>query len=471
MATPKSFKPKGASSAVPASFKPKAAAPYEPPKPDAADAAMYATLQGPSFGLGEEIAGGMAAVGEGAKRLGETLGLVDKPQYEVEIPGSRDQVRRTQMAGQAPTTRIVNSGREMMISDPRDARPSLGEVFTNTRDDIRKETKRAADEHPKLFNAVELGTSLPAAGGAALKGASKVAKILKPMAQGAINSFGHAEGSIGEQALETGMGALTSLGVDKGLRWAGGALKTSKLAGWLREKAGKANDEIVAAAQKSKDKAKTAATGAKGQPSATTARGVEYLEKHKDKLDPEARAKAEGLLTDPRTLDRIKAAADHYMEAIPQSLDDFERAAAQVAAAEARDPVAEAAGRGIKDVFLDDKSKKYWLNRAIQGGLPTVSGLLGMQLGGDDNMIGGGLIGTTIGTIGAAATGHGGTKIVNQMRAPETRKAIANFGAKALSGIGTGIEKLATPAMLETTDDPQKFSTWAEWIKSKINGK
>lgn len=115
----------------------------------------------------------------------------------------------------------------------------VGETYRAARDADRAENEKAQRDQSALYNAAEMGggVAMSLLGGAALKGAGTAGKVLSSApVQGALNSFGHAEGSAGEQLLETGAGALTSYGVDRGLKGLGSRLKGGKLTQWFGQK-------------------------------------------------------------------------------------------------------------------------------------------------------------------------------------------------------------------------------------------
>lgn len=84
------------------------------------------------------------------------------------------------------------------------------------------------------------------------------------------------------------------------------------------------------------------------------------------------------------------------------------------------------------------------------------NGVLGKTLG----------AGAGFGLSLALGGGRTGDVIMNRLRSPATRKLVSDAGQKALGGLGTFAEKLARPAVLETSDDPDKWSRLAEYLRS-----
>jgi hypothetical protein len=349
----------------------------------------------------------------------------------------------------------------------------VSETAAAGRDADRAANKAAEDANGSLYNASEMGGSLAsmaipgAAAARGVRGAGLVAKaVANPVVAGALNSFGHAEGSAGKQALETAGGAVAGKLVDKGVRAIGGKIGAGSK--WLQSLGTRADDEILAGAAKAKDKAVRSAGGALGGEAADIIRSRDVAKQAAEELaktNPELAAQLRAAADDPAALARLEAAAKNYLPRLKEGVEGFAAKEADLAAAKAVDPAAEAAKRGVKDVLLSDKSKKYYLNRAIQTAAPVVGTVVGSELGGDENRATGSLLGAGAGTIASLMTGHGGTKIVNDLRSPEMRKALSIGGQKALSAIGTGIGKLTRPAILETTDDPEKFATLAEFLR------
>lgn len=396
----------------------------EPTPPSAARAGVLGVAQGGTFGLSDEI--------------GATLGQFFVPESGVR-PGP-----------EAPPELLKN-------------RPTSYELI---RDGMRKEQKAAEAAHPGVYDTAELaaGMAVPMPGGM-LKGAAKVGRAAL---MGGVNAFGHAEGSAGEQALETLAGAGTGAALDKGMSALGSRIKGGKLSHWLGQLGTKADSDMLSAAQKTKDKAVRSAVGGLGGEAADIIRSQEVVEKMAAKLaesDPALAEKLRVAATDPAALERLKAAAENYVPRIKEGLSGFAAKEAELASAKAIDPAAEAAKRGLRSVLLSDKSKKYYLNRGIQAALPVVGSALGSAIGGDDHRAMGSIVGGLAGTVGALATGHGGTKVVNDLRSPEVRKAFSKVGQKALSALGSGVEKLARPSIMEATD--QEPRALLEWLRSR----
>lgn len=380
------------------------------PEPSAARAGVLGVAQGGTFGFADEIGG--------------ALGSLFVPKSGVKL-------------GPAATQEM----REFEAN-----RPSGYELV---RDGMRREAEAAEKAHPGVYTAAELasGLAVPLPGGA-LKGAAKVGRAA---AVGAANALGHAEGSAGSQALQTLAGAGTGVVLDK----IGSKLKGGKLAQWFGRLGGNAEAEMLEqqAAAKAKDIAQK--SGALGSEAAEIMRGMEVAEKGAQKLAESNPALAEELraaASDPAALERLAAASKNYAGRIKEGLSGFAAKEAELAAAKARDPAAEAAGRSLKDVLLDRKMKQYVLDRA----LPVAGAYLGSELGGEDHRGTGALIGGTAATL---LGGKPGTKLMNLLRSPEARKAIGGAGQKALQTLGSGAEKLARPGTLAITDE------LAEWLR------
>lgn len=423
---PKGFKPEAASY-VPKGFKPDA------PEVSGWEAAGRGGLQGVTSGFSDEGAG---AVQGGLQALANAL-----PKGSLEWAG---------------------------ISN--DYEQPASEVYAAGRDDDRRANKAAEDAHGKIYNASEL------AGGVAQSFVPGLG-AMGPAATGALNAFGHAEGSVGEQALQTAGGAVLGKVVDKGLKGVGNALKGARkfvngkkftsLAQKFKGLGSKADDAIEAAAQTSKDKAVASETGALG---GNTAAVFNQADKYTKILaDPKASAamkqEAQDILDSAQFREALENAYGNSLEAGKSSLKKMLDNKEAIQQALARDPAAEAAERGVKDVFLNDKSKKWYAGEAIRKGVPLATGAIGYMVGDDDTSARNGMLGYGLGAAGSIIAGGRGSKLVNDLRSPEVQRALAKGGKWAAEKVGSFADSLARPAVLEATDDiDEKYRALSEWL-------
>lgn len=422
------------------------------PAPSQARAAAVGATQGLTFGFGDELGAGIGQFFLGSPGVKFGKGMQPAADDTPELRGIKQQA----LAMQA-------------------AQPSDYELL---RDSMRSEAAALEKAHPKTFGASELAGGIATSfipGGAAAKGVGTLAKgaraIASPAGLGALNAFGHAEGSAGEQLVQTAGGAVAGKVLDKGLGAIGKRIKGGKLANWFEGKATDASDDMIAAATKSKDKAVESARGAMGGHSADVIRSQKVAEEAAEKLaqvDPALAAKLKEAASSPEAMERYRSAAEKYGGRLKEGVEAFATKEAELAAAQARDPVVEAAQRGVKDVFLNDSGKKWYGSEAIRKGLPAAMGLAGASVGDDDDRATNAMLGVGAGTLGALITGGRGTRLINDLRSPEMRKMLATGGKRALEGAGSFVESLARPAILEATDDAdEKYRALAEWLGSR----
>lgn len=441
--------------AAPQEIAPAAAKPAEPSQ---ARAGIIGGTQGLTFGFGDEIGAG--------------IGQFFVPKSDVK-PGAAAQPSPDDTPEVAAAKAQLNA-----------ERPSSYDLI---RDGMRDEAAAAEKAHPKTYNAAELGGAVATSfvpvgaiakgvgvGAKGIQAVSKAPTALKAAGLGALNAFGHAEGSAGEQALETAGGAATGAILDKGLRFVGGKLKNGKLAEWFRSKATDAGDEAIRIAEAAKGKAVKSASGGMGSEAADIIRARAVAEKTAEKLasvNPELAAKLRAAADSPEALARLQAAAENYLPRLTEGLEGFAQKEGELLAAKARDPVAEAAEKLAHPVkeFFDPRMKKHLMNLAGRPALMGAGLMMGDAIDGED----GGMLGKTLGTGAgfglslALGGGRAGDVIMNRLNSPATRKFAADVGEKALGGLGSFAEGLARPAVLEATDDPEKFKALADWLRSR----
>jgi len=442
-------------SAAPPGFKLKAPPGFKPKAPEeysATRAGIIAGTQGLSSGFADEIGAGIGQffLGGGVK------------------PGAA--------AAPSPDDSPEVAAAKAQLNVPK---PSNYEIV---RDVLRKDAKAAEEAHPEIYTGLETAggvvqSFVPVGKAAGLAG--KVGKVVtNPAFVGGLNALGHAEGSAEEQALQTAGGAVFGKVADKVLGGVGNALKGARkfvdgkkfesLAQRFRRLGGEADDAIVAGRAASKAKELASGTGSLG---GNTAAVFNQADKYaKIIADPKASAKmkqeAQEILDSTEFREALENAYGNSLESGKTSLKKLLENREAIQQTLARDPVEEAAQRGIKDVMLSDRSKKYYLDRAIQTGAPMAGYVLGDLLGGEDHDALGKSIGTGAGVVTSLMTGRGGTKIVNDLRSPEVRKLVAKGGQKLAQGAGTFVESLTRPTVLEATDDiDEKYRALAEWLR------
>jgi hypothetical protein len=358
--------------------------------------------------------------------------------------------------------------------------------YETVRDVLRADAKAAEEAHPELYTGLEMAGGIAQSfvpAGSLAKGGGMIAKgaraLSSPAGMGAINALGHAEGTAGEQALQTAGGAAFGKVADKALGGTANALKGAKkfvdgkkfesLAQWFKRKGTEAGDEIVAAAQKSKDKAVQSATGGMGAEAADIIRSRDVAKQAAEELasvNPELAKKLLEAADSPEALARLQGAAENYLPRLSKGLEKFEEKGAELAAAKARDPLEEAAKRGVKDVFLNDKSKKWYSGEAVRKGAPLAAGAVGYMLGDDENEARNGMLGFGLGQVGSIIAGGRGSKLVNDLRSPEVQRALAKGGKWTAEKLGGLAEGLVRPTVLEATDDiDEKYRGLAEWMR------
>lgn len=442
---PKSFKPK----ALPSSFKPKAAE-----GPSASRAGIIAGTQGLTGGFADEIGAGIGQFFLRESGVKPGAAAAPSPDDSPEVAAAKAQLNAEQ--------------------------PSRYDLI---RGGMREEDKAAQAAHGDIYNTLETGGQIvqafnpiaKLAGGVGT--ASKIAQKAAPAVLGGLNALGHAEGSAGEQALQAAGGAVLGKAVDKGLGFVGNKLKGAtkfvdgkkfqSLSKWFKEKAQGADDAILAAAEKSKEKAVESARGSLGGEAAGIIRSRDVAKQAAEELanvNPELAAKLREAADSPEALARLQGAAENYLPRLKEGLESFAEKGTELAAAKARDPAAEAATRGVKDVFLSDRSKKWYGGEAIRKGAPIAGYLAGDLLGGEEDGAAK-TVGTAGGILAALMTGGRGSKVINDLRSPEVVRALSKGGQKLAQGLGTFAESLARPALLEATDDPEKFQALAEWLR------
>jgi hypothetical protein len=318
------------------------------------------------------------------------------------------------------------------------------EVYKAARDAERRTNTDVRAKSPKLYDASEM------------VGNTIMSKVLPggAAAQGALTAFGNSETkSLPVLALQTAGGAALGKGVELGMGALARKISGGKLAQYFADRAATAQaDDLAKAVAQKADKVKSAVSSM-GTPAASTARGVEFLQEHLDRLPDDVREAAEKVLGADETKARLIETAKHYIEAVPRGLEDFAARQADVAAAKAIDPAAVSASRlanPVKEQLLP--YLKHMTNKAAS----TAAAALG---------------GPVAGTAAALAMGHPGTKTFNLLNHPSIRNLEGKAGSAVLNGAGKLIEKAIPAAVFEATDNPdEKYRALAEWLRGQGNG-
>jgi hypothetical protein len=444
-------------STVPPGLKLKEAAPpglklKAPEAPSKMRTSLIAGMQGLTSGFSEELGAGVGQFFLGGPGVKPGPGAQPSPDDTPEVAAAK-------AALNAP-------------------KPSNYEIV---RDGLRNEAKAAEEAHPELYTGMEMAGGIaqsfvPVAKGAGM--AAKVGKVVtNPAFVGGLNALGHAEGTAGEQALQTAGGAAFGKVADTVFGGVGNALKGARkfvngkkfesLAQKLKRVGGEANEEIVAGRAASKAKELASGTGSLG---GNTAAVFNQADKYtKIIADPKASAKmkqeAQEILDSAEFRDALENAYGNSLESGKTSLKKLLENREAIQQTLARDPVEEAAQRGIKDVFLNDKSKKWYGGEAIRKGAPVAGYIAGDLLGGEEDGVEK-TLGVGGGIVAGLMTGGRGSKVVNDLRSPEVRKFLAKGGQKLAQGAGKVAESLVGPVAREATDDiDEKYRALAEWLR------
>lgn len=446
-------------STVPPGLKLKAAAPpglklKAPAGPSALRTAVIAGTQGLTSGFADEIGGAIGQFFVPDSGVKPGAGAAPSPDDSPEVSAAKAQLNAE--------------------------RPSSYELV---RDTGRAEAKAAEEAHPALYTGFETAGGIAQSLVPVAKGAGMLAKagkvLTNPAVTGALNAWGHAEGTAGEQALQAAGGAVLGKVVDKTFKGVGNALKGARkfvdgkkfesLSQKFKRIGSNADDEILATTQKAKDKAVKSATGSMGSEAADIIRSRNVAKQAAEELasvNPELAAKLREAADSPEALARLQGAAENYLPRLSDGLERFTEKGAELAAAKARDPAAEAAQRGVKDVFLNDRSKKWYGGEAIRKGAPLAGYMLGDAIGGEEDA-GAKTFGAGAGLVTSLMMGGRGSKIVNDLRSPEMQKLAAKVGQKGAQWAGSAVEGLADPVLRELTDDPEKFKALAEYLRGR----
>jgi hypothetical protein len=249
----------------------------QPQQPSGTEAALRGAGQGFTLGFGDELNGGVQAIGD-------KLSGSDKP---------------------------------------------FGELYRRNRDMFRREDKAAQDAHPYIYGAAQVAGSVPATfvpGLGAAKGAGLTRTLLAAGAQGGLNALGDSsadltQGNLRGAALDTGIGTgagLVAGGVGK-LLSRGGAKAAQKVVDI---------DETVARKAAADAASQTAsARSAAGSAAQDTYRQLEHLRELNGKglLSPEGQKMAADLEAElaqkaadklPESFARKQATAAAYSEAL-----------------------------------------------------------------------------------------------------------------------------------------------------------
>lgn len=353
--------------------------PPAPEKPSELEAGLRGAAQGATFGFSDELTG--AALGLG-RALPEFLGGMGE---------------------------------------------NLGDAYRRERDAARAANRAAAEAQPGYYLGGEvvggIGSALATGGaGAGLKGA---------VALGAASGFGHGEGTAGEQALQTAVGAgmgAASYGLSKAV---GGAVRkiSEPVRNFVSRRLAAAKGDVATEAALKQAKHVGSAAGKFGSQQAQDARS---LEKMRDiaatlpKGHPD-RVALEQVLASPEAKALEMEVARNYAKDIPGSLEAnrFLRQQMEEAIQEAPGVAAAYEAEGLGGTLKRAVAPRAM--RYVQRFAPSVlgtaaGGYIGHEIGGPEGTLIGSIAGAGAGSAAGAALGAPGTAFANMMRDPKVRE-------------------------------------------------
>lgn len=357
------------------------------------------------------------------------------------------------------------------------------------RDGMRGEAKALEEAHPATFGGAQLAGGIATSfipAGAVMKGTGMLAKgaraIASPVGQGALNSFGNAEGTAGEQALQTAGGAALGKVADKAIggvanklgnnvrKFVGGERKFDGLAGWFRGKAADAAEDKVAAATGKVDKAIRSSQGSYRGKVGEASRDLEVLEREAREGVGEVADKARAYLQTPEAKALKDMVLENKLLSAPERIADvsaLKNEFGELAAGRGDDianEIAEKSANPIKSV-VTPRLKAHLVNKGLPVAATAAGSTVGNMLGGEDHDTLGTALGGGVGFGLSLFGGNPGTVIKNVAKNPYLREYVAKGGQKVAEGAGTLVDGLTRPAILEATDDvDEKYRALAEFL-------
>lgn len=348
--------------------------------------------------------------------LSTLVGAIDGASF-----GTADEGAALQQLGPAVALDVLANPRKLLR--PRElARGALG-AYRTERDRGRAFQKELREANPKAYLAGELGGAvlMPVPGSGTVKGATLLKRAGQATKQGAAMGaafgFGNSEADL-TQGDVRGVAGDTAIGAAAGA--AGGAVGETLLTGgrklvdFARKRATagieKASADALAAAEKAKEKALAAARGALGGDTAATFKTFDRLrEILADAIAPaELRASAQSHLDSPVFKEAMRAAQEEYVSKAGSMLARITKGREEVAEKAAVD-VAEQATEALANPIRTQVVPR--LKTYASRMLPIA---MGSYVGG--------VPGTILGGVAAAAMGRPGTALANMARSPAVRK-------------------------------------------------
>lgn len=322
---------------------------------------------------------------------------------------------------------------------------NIGEAYRRERDAARAANEAARAAHPGVYLGGEvvggIGSSLATGGaGAGLKGA---------LALGAASGLGHAEGTAGEQALQTVGGAgLSGVGYGIGRAVSGAVSKISRpVRDFVARKLGTARADVLTHAQEKAAKATASELGKYRAAVQSASRDLEVLAREADNLPAghPLKTQIEDLLRSERGMALREMVAGNKVTSAPERLAEMAELRASFEAAKAAEPgvVAAAQGEGLRGTIgraVAPRVMRYAQRFAPSVVGTAVGGYAGHEIGGPEGAMIGGVLGAGAGSMAGAALGAPGTAFANMMRDPKVREHA--WGAvQKIVGTGEGLER------------------------------
>lgn len=378
--------------------------------PGGEEAYLRGQIQGASSGFGDEVAGGLDAVGSLNNRLRTAVGMSD--------------------------TRERTPWQQQVDEDLKDLGPTpeapLGETYVRGRDKDRAANDAARAAHPGKFLSGEVvgAVAVPIPGPGKAATLSRAAKaginVAKGTGLGALAGAGtsEAEDAAG-LAKDTGLGGLVG----------GGVGAAGEFASWLKgafaNKGAKASADALAKATAAEEKAIASAQGKYRSGVQSASRDLEVMAREAQALPDGHPLKdaLKGLLDSPEGMALREQVAGNKMGTAPERIGEMQELLAQYEALAANkgQAISAATEAALSPVTAAKKAGRFLWNYGSRFGGAGAGAALGGELFGPTGAVVGG-------AIGGAVMGHPGTAIKNLVKDPAVRKATfaaLSYGARA----------------------------------------